>query len=42
MKDKNLKENEYYKDKIIEMVRKIKKIEFLEKIYYFVKEFIKE
>lgn len=42
MEDGNLREKEYYKDKIVEMVNKIENLEFLEKIYYFTKEFIEE
>lgn len=36
------KEKDFYKRKIVEMVEKIENLEFLEKIYYFIKAFIEE
>lgn len=42
MENKNLKEKEYYKEKIIEIIEKIENINFLEKIYYFIKAFLEE
>lgn len=35
-------EKEIYKEEIIEMVKKIENLEFLEKIYYFIKAFLEE
>ena len=42
MKDNNLREKAYYKDKIVKMVREIESIEFLEMIYGFVNRLHKE
>lgn len=35
-----MREKEFYKGKIIEMVERIENLEFLEKIYYFIKAFL--
>lgn len=38
----NFSEENFYKEKIIEMVGRIKNLDFLEKIYYFVKVFLED
>lgn len=42
MEDNSLREKEYYKEKIVEMVGEIENQEILIKIFIFIKEWLKE